>query len=269
MQNNVFYNPGAFGDIIYSIPFCLSCVGTTSYKDLDKNKYTLILDLCCVHKTVGHFDQAFQNLKKVADLVRLQPYIGNLICQKRVDWASFKALDLGIIRKGRIDMNRGDISIRNNFLRRQMSYYNLYQPWLIVPQNDNFNYMRNKIVVFRSNRYNNNRMNYSCLKDLANRIVFIGTQKQYTDFCLKHGFKCLFYKLNNFIEACQILQKCAFCIGNQTFFFALAQSLKVPRILESYKNLPDVIPHGDNANDAIDTEDFKILLKMYCDKFLG
>ena len=112
-------------------------------------------------------------------------------------------------------------------------------------------------------------MDYRILKDISNRLVYIGTQQQYLSFCIQNGFKCLFYRLNNFVQACQMMQKCAFVIGNQTFFFSLAEALKIPRILQFYRGQPDVIPHGDYANDCVDTQDFKVLLKLYMDKFLG
>lgn len=270
MKNDIFYHSGSFGDIIYSIPFCLSSINIHHSEQLScGNKYTLLLDLCCCHKSNGNIEQALDNLKKVAQLLSIQPYIRQVICQEKVSWGDYHALDLGIFRKGKLNLVGGDISLRYNFLRRQLRYYNIYQPWLIVPQSDKFNSYKDKIVVFRTTRYRNNKVDFSLLKQFSDRIVYIGLEKQYTLFCIQNGFKPQYLRLNNFIQVCQLLKSCAFVIGNQTFFFSLAQALKVPRMLQMCYAQPDVIVHGDNANDFVDMEDFRETLKLYMKNFIG
>lgn len=268
MNNNIFYHSGAFGDIIYSIPFCLSCVGIYNSQQLEKNKYTLLLDLCCCHKPNGDYDIAYQNLKKVAQLMNIQPYIQQVICQKQISWGDYGALDLGIFRKGKINLVGGDISLRYNFLRRQLNYFNIYQPWLKVPQTDKFKQYKNKIVVFRTTRYRNHKIDYSLLKKYSSDCVYIGLQKQYSLFCIQNGFKVQFLKLDNFIQVCQLMKSCAFVVGNQTFLFSLAQALKVPRLLQMCYAQPDVIVHGNGSNDFVDMEDFQNLLKLYSNNYL-
>lgn len=267
-KKDVFYHSGAFGDIIYSVPFCLSCVGTYNVQDLEKNKYTLLLDLCCCHKPNGNFDVAYENLKLVAQLMAIQPYVRQVMCQKKISWGDYGALDLGIFRKGKVNMACGDISLRYNFIRRQLNYYNVYQPWLVVPQTDKFNQFKKKIVIFRSPRYRNNKVNYSPLRQFVKDCIYIGLQKQYTLFCIQNGFKPQFLRLNNFIQACQLMKSCAFVVGNQTFLFSLAQALKVPRLLEMCYSQPDVIVHGNGANDFVDMEDFAKLLMLYKKEYL-
>jgi ADP-heptose:LPS heptosyltransferase len=66
-----------------------------------------------------------------------------------------------------------------------------------------------------------------------------------------------FIQPKSFIEVAYILNNCKFCIGNQTFYFSLAEALKVPRLLELYKVLPDVIPKGKMAMEFVDNQTFQ------------
>lgn len=64
------------------------------------------------------------------------------------------------------------------------------------------------------------------------------------------------------------MNNCAFCVGNQTSYFAIAEALKIPRLCELSSELPDVIPKGDYANDFVNNQDLSICLKLYCEKFI-
>ena len=95
----------------------------------------------------------------------IQPYIQQVICDKKVNWAEYNALDLGIFRKGKLNLVGGDISLRYNFLNRQLKYFNIYDSWLKIPPTDKFNSYKNKIVVFRSTRFRNHKINFTPLKN--------------------------------------------------------------------------------------------------------
>ena len=97
-------------------------------------------------------------------MLKIQPYIKNVICEKSLNLNNYDALDLGGFRNGKINMCAGDISLRYNFLKRSLNYYNVYQPWLHIDKNEKFDWARNKIVVFRSPRYRHNKISYTFLK---------------------------------------------------------------------------------------------------------
>ena len=59
----------------------------------------------------------------------------------------------------------------------------------------------------------------------------------------------------NFIDNV-FLAKWSF-IGNQSFGYALAEGLKVPRLLESYPDANYVYPYGKRAYDFFFQEDFE------------
>lgn len=251
------------GDVVYCIPFCLSCVGTYCKEDLSKNKFTFMIDTLIHHKNHGN---AFTNLCMLRDLLSFQPYFEKIICEEHIDFGKYGALDLGAIRKDKVDMGRGDIVYRYRYLRPVRNFYRAEDPWIILPEKINQSMycdFKDKIVVFRSFRYNNNKINYSALKPFEKNIVFIGIESEFVQFRNKFGIQASYIKPKNFIEVACILNNCRFCIGNQTFFFALAEALKVPRMLELYKNLPDVIPHGEMAMEFVDNENFNTILDFF------
>jgi ADP-heptose:LPS heptosyltransferase len=51
----------------------------------------------------------------------------------------------------------------------------------------------------------------------------------------------------------ECIASCKFFIGNQSSPFAVAEQLKVPRIVEVYPQAPNVIPTGGLAYDAYAT----------------
>ena len=259
----IFYNPGMLGDVIYCIPFCLSCAGTYRKEDLAKNKFTFLIDTLIHHKNHGN---AFSNLCMLRDLLSFQPYFEKIICENHIDFGKYGALDLGMIRKDKVDMGRGDIVYRYRYLRPLKNFYRAEDPWIILPEQiDQFVYsdFKDKIVVFRSKRYNNNMVNYSFLHGFENKLVFIGFEEEYIQFRNKFNVNMSFYKPKHFIDVACILNNCRFCIGNQTFFFAIAEALKVPRMIELYKTLPDVIPHGEMAMEFVDTDSFIKLFEFF------
>lgn len=260
-----FYNPGAFGDIVYAIPFCLSCVGILNASQLDNGgKFEYYLDLCCNHKENG-VDIALASLRMLGDVLALQPYIKALHIERSVDWGGAHALDLGIIRKGRVNMKQGDITRRYRFLRRLPDYYDASDPWLIVDgANDpKYDWLEGRIAVFRTSRYRNRKIpHYNLLRPYANRLVYFGTKGEHEAFV--QSMHCEVPLFNGtFIDICRAFQRCSFVVGNQTFLFSLAEALKVPRMCEMSSEIPDVMPLGRLANTFVDVDDMRECLKMY------
>jgi len=260
-----FYNPGGLGDIIYAIPFCLSCIGILDSSHLDCGmKFEYYLDLCLAHRDRGE-DEALKSLRMVADVLSLQPYIKGLHVAKSVDWNGARALDLGIIRKGRVSMENGDITRRYRFLRRLPDYYDASQPWLVVggAEDPKYDWLEGKIAVFRTTRYRNRDIyGYTALRPYADRLVFFGTSEEHDSFVRSMRCEVPLFK-GTFVDACRAFQRCAFVVGNQTFFFSLAEALKVPRLCEMSSEIPDVMPLGRLANAFVDSRDFIECLKMY------
>lgn len=118
-------------------------------------------------------------------------------------------------------------------------------PWLEVEPDDS---MQDMIVVNRTLRARNEGINYRFLSD--HKVLFVGHSDEYEDFMRDNELHDLRYCITgNIMELAIAIRSCKFFIGNQSLCFALAEAMKVPRILETCRELPNVIPSGQKAYD--------------------
>jgi hypothetical protein len=143
----------------------------------------------------------------------------------------------------------------------------LSKPWIDVAPDDSF---QDYIVVNRTLRARNDSINYKFLRKFHKKIMFIGFHDEVFSFYqeLNAGedeIKSIqYYTPKNLLELAVIIRSCKFFIGNQSLCFALAEAMKVPRILETCSYLPNVIPYGEKAYDFY----FQSTLEYYF-KFLN
>ncbi len=123
----------------------------------------------------------------------------------------------------------------------------LSQPWLLVPPADEI--PDDMIVVNRTLRARNESIHYRFLKDHKN-CVFVGHDDEWKTFCEDNDLDIPKVDTNNLMELAVIIRSAKFFIGNQSLCFALAEAMKVPRILETCSYLPNVIPCGEKAYDG-------------------
>lgn len=120
------------------------------------------------------------------------------------------------------------------------------EPWLIVQDaEDSFS---GYILVNRTERYKNAKIDYSFLKRYDNEILFTGTETEHGKFCKE--FKLDFPRLmvDNFLDLAQTLKSCLFFIGNQSFPWNLANAMGIPRILEMCSYAPNCQPFVGKEN---------------------
>ncbi|HLO73506.1 MAG TPA: hypothetical protein VK164_06180 [Flavobacterium sp.] len=120
---------------------------------------------------------------------------------------------------------------------------------------------KDKIVVVRTFRGRNPMINYSFLRKYDN-LLFLGIKSEYEDF-VKEVPNTDFYDVKNFLELAEIMKASKFVIANQTFAFALAEGLKVNRILEANPFIPAVFPVGDNGFDFYFQNQFEKLVEKF------
>ena len=109
------------------------------------------------------------------------------------------------------------------------------------------NIAKNKIVILRSKRYTNPFINYQFLNQKKN-LIFIGLKDEFED--LKKDVSNLdFYDCKDFLEMAEIINSAKFFIGNQSLAFAIAEALKVDRLLEASPESPFIFPIGGNGYD--------------------
>lgn len=110
-----------------------------------------------------------------------------------------------------------------------------------------------KILISRSQRYHNLNMDYSVLKPIEDKLLFIGVDEEYEEFKAQYGLNVERLVIKDFMHMAECIASCKFFIGNQSSPFAVAEQLKVPRIVEVYPPAPNVIPTGGFAYDSYAT----------------
>lgn len=125
--------------------------------------------------------------------------------------------------------------------------------WMNVPDIDK-NLAKGKIIVTRSERYQNPHINYKFLKKYEHDILFCGTDREYELFNKNNNLFVERLFINDFLELAQAIKQCIFHITNQTQAFQLSEGQKIRRILELCGYAPNCIPIGKDAFDYFSQE---------------
>lgn len=173
----------------------------------------------------------------IKSLLETQPFFETIEITPnppRVDY------DIDLFRRAGFRTDRGDIA-RWPCLVYPVSP-NLHDPWISLdaPTND-------FILINRTHRYRNPRISYTFLQQYLN-ARFVGVQREYDDF--RPTCNIPFLPTANFLEFAKVIKGCKLFIGNQSAGFAIADALKVPRIVEISPQCPNVFPHGLNGYEG-------------------
>jgi hypothetical protein len=122
-----------------------------------------------------------------------------------------------------------------------------------------------KIIVNRTERYRNPYMNYFFLKQYEKDVVFAGTKKEYELFCSEYDLNIQYLEVDDFYELAAFLNACKLFIGNQSFCWHLADSMKITRILEVCSQFPNTFPTGANGYAVI----YQQALELYVHKLFN
>ncbi len=245
-----FKHFGLVGDIIYAIPAMKTLAGEKKiHLHLQINQKSLY------KKSMQHANKekilTEKSVEMLAPLLLSQPGFAScdILTYQKIDY------DLDEFRKFPFDYNT------NHICRWYFHMYgitaDLSKPWLTVTPDASFS---NEIVIARSFRYRAPGISYDFLKAYPN-LTFVGLKDEYED--LKQTLPALKYKgVTNFLELAQVIAGCKFFIGNQSFPFALAEALKVKRVLEVCFECPNVIPEGADAYDFCYQPQFEKIVKQ-------
>ena len=123
-------------------------------------------------------------------------------------------------------------------------------------------YAKDKIVINRTERYQNGQIDYRILNDYPNKKVFAGTEHEfYLMSKLVDDLELL--AIIDFEDLAVVINNCKVFIGNQSMNFAISEQLKSNRILETYFGCPNVIPCGGRAFDIFNQEGFEYALNQF------
>lgn len=246
-----FLHYGNLGDIINSLPVI---------KEIAKSK---ICNLYIqkdkkIPKNVNSKDHLFgkvylneNSIIKLLPLLKYQQFLNKveIYDKQKID------IDLNFFRELPINFNIDSIRWYSHLTG---IFPDLSKNYLDAPNNDKF---RDHIVIMRSLRRQNKFIDYSFLNSY-NNVVSVGLENEFND--LKSKIKNLkFYDSKDFLELASIIKHSKIFIGNLSFGYAIAEAVKVPRVLESGPNFPLVYPNGKNAYDFYFQEHFVKIIKSF------
>lgn len=169
-------------------------------------------------------------------------------------------VDLDLFRTQPINFSSGNIS-RYYFSMAGISD-SLEKPVLETKSNERYN---NRIVISRSLIYQNKNVDWRVLNDFEDvKYYFLGSNMEFKDISTKLK-NVIHVQPKDYREAAEIIKGSSLFIGNQNMYYAIAESLKVKRLLEVCPYTSNVVPSGGENYDVHYTE----LLKFLIGKHLG
>lgn len=247
-----FIHSGNAGDIIYALPTI------KKIHELVQKPVNLYLKLDQPHNLALNFKHPLGNVMlnqpmaaMLIPLLSPQSYLNNcgIYADQRID------IDLDQIRRAGLMLDRGSIARWYGYIFGINA--DLYKSWLEVKPNLDYS---DTIVIARSQRYRSPFVEYSFINNYPN-IAFVGIQAEFEEMKLEVP-NIQYFKASNFLELAEVIAGCKFFIGNQSFPFSIAEGLKVPRILETFFDTPNVIPEGEKSYDFYFQEHFESLVEL-------
>ena len=248
-DNISFLHYGHLGDIINSLPVI---------KELSKNKKCSLYiqkekkipdHVASKDHPFGDIYLSEKSISKILPLLKEQKFLNKVAIHNNEEID----VDLNFFRELSLNFNIDSVRWYSHITG---VHPNLIDSYLDAPKNERF---KDYIVIMRSLRRQNKFIDYSFLNSYE-KIIFIGLENEFEN--LKKTIKNLeYYNSKDFLELASIIKNAKIFIGNLSFGYALAEGLKVSRLLESAPNFPLVYPNGHNAYDFYFQNHFENLVK--------
>jgi len=247
-----FIHSGHLGDIINSLPL-IKEISINSKCDLylEINKEMPEESAIDGHP-FGKYFLSKNSANKLIPLIKKQKYIS------KIEIYNKQQIDINLNLFRELPINFNIDSVRWYFHLSGL-HADLLKPYIEVESNKN---IKNRIIIMRSLRRQNKMISYEFLNNYENPL-FVGLKEEFEN--LKKVIKNLdYYECADFLELATIIKSSKVFIGNLSFGYALAESIKVKRLLESGPNFPLVYPNGENAYDFYFQNHFENLFnKLY------
>lgn len=255
----VFTHSGALGDILYSLPFCQAFSQALGYEQFD---FIITANLPFFH---GHQHPAGSVMTSMALANFLLPLLQQQAIIRNADVVDLNHIDtsrlshcqnLDQFRQLPINLAANHLANHYFYLTHALLKKDFYSATLKVEPDVR---AAGKIIVFRSSRYRQPELSYQSLHAYKDHILYLGLPQEYEQF-RQECFECEHMVVANALEAAQLMQGASLIVGNQTFLFAIAEQLKVPRLLEQAPNIPNVLTMGGWAHEIISQSHFDGLI---------
>lgn len=253
---------GQLGDIIYSLPFLKSYIS--------KNGHEKIVLFIPSDKKANRA----KGLKHIGGDLMISVGMFNfikplLVCQNFIFDVIYMpekeipegVLDLDLIRAGILNLSAGNI---RSYYFKIFGLMDLCKgAWLEIPDAEEESVY--DVIIGRSTRYLNKSIDYSVINDCNLKVGYIGSDYEFSVFSSTYpGLICDRIEVRTGLSAAQLILSSKIYIGNQSLFFALAEGLNHPRLLESFEPVPNVVPTPGNSGAFISTVG---MMSMLAEKF--
>ena len=242
-----FLHSGHLGDIMYSLPAIKELSKTHKCKLYIQADKPMEVDYQNHPSGKVYLDKRIVNL--LLPLLQQQTFLNsvNIYNNEKID------VNLDLFRKMPINIRFHSVRWYSHLTG---VHVNMHEPCLFVKPHK---LVKNKIVIVRSPRYRNSYINYEFLKNTKN-LVCVGLKSEFEDL-KKEIHNLEFYDCKDFLEMAEIIKGSKFFIGNECFAYSIAESLKIPRLLEASPDFPVVFPASSNGYDFYHQNHFEKLFK--------
>ncbi len=192
-------------------------------------------------------------------LLIYQDYIADFI-----EWDGHETnIDLDVLRMQDTTMPYGSLNRHAMYVFPDMAT-DLSKKWLTIPKKMDHRAV-GKILINRTARYNNMLVSYNFLRKYKDSVLFVGLFEEHKSFCEQNKIDIPRLDLRDYLEIAIALQSCKLYIGGQSSIFQVSEGLKVPRLLEVCKQIPNVIGCGPGFYDFLN----QYCLEYYVDKLFN
>lgn len=248
---NTFLSSGNAGDSIAAIPAMREFYNKTGIKPilyLRKNVPAWYYD-GATHPTKSEDGKQVMLNQQMIDMLiplfKAQPFFEDVLLYEDQEIGC----DLDKIRETYVGMPALSINRWYFYVYPDLAC-DLTKPWLEIPDSEK-DLAKGKILITRTERYQNPNINYEFLKPYEDEIVFAGTMREYNVFCMNYDLNIRKLTVNNFLELAQAVKQCKFHITNQTMANQMSQGIFHPSILEVCGFAPNCIPVGKDRYDFL------------------
>lgn len=218
-----YTHAGGMEDILYSLYFCKQLSRNINERRIEYYIQTNVKD-----PFTGKIIITKQEAQSLRPLLESQTFISKLFIS---DNKPKDAVDLNRYRSGIINTRGGDFrdyyyTFNNAVLPRH------YERKAIRPQWDPDETYKDKVLINISQNKNNVNLNYKLLEQFKDKLVFVGTKREYNIFCQKYfTIKDFISSEENLLQIAKYFSGSKGLVSNQSTLFAIAELMKIPRIL--------------------------------------
>lgn len=234
----VFRHSGERGDIIYGLPLVRSFGGGSLLIDPNST-------------AGGKRPLGEEAARAMLPLLEAQPYISTTGIYDGesidIDLDAFRGVGDSLYQEHLAHSHCRGLGI-------SPAQVDLNSAWLSVPS-----IALAEIVLARTGR-REGTLDWSVLKRFERRCLFIGSRYEHSLFQRQFGLTVQFFHARDYLELAGVVAGAKLIVSDQTFVFALAEGLKIPRVLEVFPAAPNCLPQSDNGHTMLTEQ----LLDQYC-----